>query len=306
MMPADAGAGIAGSQWRKTLRHVTYDAVGNVKCASEYRSLDILLANLAHKNTSIKAVKCFATRLTSWLIKTLCYCCCCCPNVFEGQLKHHFVEIETDCGDFYTLEKTQEWYLFQECPEPPRHKPPAVRRFRDSEERVTNNGDPELVVEDEVPKEETVHKAIRYLDHFEFLEKHYHLGDDNCQDFARLMWGQLSSKPYPNAGQLGEEIPTMDELPFIEEDVVPTVTRRRGRGLGNRREQLVNRGWGRGRNTSSSGIETTPLLREQTPMDETPIRKQTPMDEISFPDSSSVFVSISDSSSVFGYGTSNL
>ena len=273
-----ASIGIEGSKWKKLLRHVTYDALGNEQCVAEYRSLDILLINLSHKNTSIKAVKCFATRITSCWIKFLC----CCPHLLEGQLKHHFVEIETDLGEFYTLEKTPEWYLFQECPEPPRHEPPAVRRFRNGVERLSHHEKPELVVEDDLPKPETVQKIMRYLLHFDFLEKNYHLGDDNCQDFARLIWAQLSNVLYPHAGHLGMGIPTMDDLPFQEDDVVPSVPtgmRKKGKGGGVRWTKSANQGLGgRTRITSSSGLESfrdstslseaTPLLPEHSPSPE--------------------------------------
>ena len=33
------------------------------------------------------------------------------------------------------------------------------------------------------------------------LNEVYHIGDSNCQDFARNIWHQLSEEPYPNPGK---------------------------------------------------------------------------------------------------------
>ena len=58
-----------------------------------------------------------------------------------------------------------------------------------------------------------IFRIVEWMNQSEMLEQSYHLGDDNCQDFARLLWTQLSSDvPYPNPGKHGEKIMQMKEL----------------------------------------------------------------------------------------------
>ena len=50
------------------------------------------------------------------------------------------------------------------------------------------------------------------MDRSGVLERPYHVGNENCQHFAVLLWRQLSQKPYPSPGQEGEVVKGMEDV----------------------------------------------------------------------------------------------
>ena len=94
-----------GSEWEKKLRYIVYDADGKEISNATYSDLHHLICVFTFENVQIKTICCLATRLKSYNpLKKLCGCCKA-FKIFQGQLRHHFIEIETFTGDFYTLEK---------------------------------------------------------------------------------------------------------------------------------------------------------------------------------------------------------
>ena len=59
---------------------------------------------------------------------------------------------------------------------------------------------------------EYLFRIIDWIDRSGMMTRNYHLGDDNCQHFAQLLWSQLSTKAYPNRGKFGEDIMQMTAL----------------------------------------------------------------------------------------------
>ena len=99
-----------GSEWQKKLRYIVYDANGNEISDGKYSDLHPLICSLLFgdsQNKQIKTICCLATRLQSYNCLSKLFGGCSAFRIFQGQLRHHFVLIETHSGDFYTLEKVK-------------------------------------------------------------------------------------------------------------------------------------------------------------------------------------------------------
>ena len=94
-----------GSKWEKKLRYIVYDDNGKEVSNGTYSDLHHLVCLLSFENPQIKTICCLATRLQSYNRLKQLFGGCSTFKIFQVQLRHHFIEIETHSGDFYTLEK---------------------------------------------------------------------------------------------------------------------------------------------------------------------------------------------------------
>ena len=125
-------------------------------------------------------------------------------NAFRNIAKHHFLEIETECGCIFTLEKTLECILLQSCAQPVADAVPVIRRQRDGEERPKSK----LIVEDRNPRNTSILDIIQWIhDNYELREP-YNVVDSNCQDFCKNLWSVLTERTYPNPSKVGKNAST--------------------------------------------------------------------------------------------------
>ena len=118
---------------------------------------------------------------------------------FSKNLVHHFIEIETECGHIFTIEKINECIMEQLCSHPGGDAIPVVRRKRGGKDRPQLL---QLVVEDPEPRNKTLLDVIRWINEADELNEPYHVTDSNCQDFSKNLWHKLSEKPYPNPAKI--------------------------------------------------------------------------------------------------------
>ena len=97
-----------------------------------------------------------------------------------GRLKHHFVEMETESGAIFSVEKTKKCILLQQCPTPKKFSMPQTRHWRDGQRRVPLEAmhDMETIVEDEQPlPRESVEEVVRWIQGADLMHDDYDIGE---------------------------------------------------------------------------------------------------------------------------------
>ena len=208
-----ASGALTGSKWESKLRYLRYDARGDVDHRSDNRNLEEMQKYCRFSSSSdpdalkVKSVRVFANKLKyDGFLRQFC---CCCYKPFKGMLKHHFVEIEAQSGEFFTLEKVPEVILFQMSPAPSSSFP-VVRVKTDRKQRVPALETLQRVVEDDRPKDVSVDDVITWIGTSAQLNDAYDVGGSNCQHFAMALWSQLSEKPYPPPTRFDQPIATIN------------------------------------------------------------------------------------------------
>ena len=73
---------------------------------------------------------------------------------------------------------------------------PIIQRMRKGTERASLKSLAFINECDNDLSGKTILNIMRWIIDME-IDDPYHLGDSNCQHFARRAWGQLSQQPYP-------------------------------------------------------------------------------------------------------------
>jgi len=190
------GKSIFGGTWSSSLVYIVYDDQSNEVHRQESTDLEKFVRDNNNSNnilnSRITKVTSFSTALDGWTPWIL--------SGFSKNLVHHFIEIETESGHVFTVEKTNECILKQSCPRPVSHATPVVRRKRGDEDRPQQQ---QLVVEDPQPRSKSVLDVIKRINKKGELNESYHLVDSNCQHFCMNLWNLLSEEAYPNPAKIG-------------------------------------------------------------------------------------------------------
>ena len=90
-----------GQKWKNRIRFVEYDANGKVECETKYSNLKPLIDSLVGEGNKIKRIHCKSTPIDKATKATNI------PGVkiFGDLFYHHLIEIRTQSGDCYSLEK---------------------------------------------------------------------------------------------------------------------------------------------------------------------------------------------------------
>ena len=197
---ASGGKAILGGSWDSLLVLIEYDPHENEvdrRVLKYHRLMKIIRENAYSEspfNSRITKVSSFVTKLGGVISKF---------DVSRKIAKHHFLEIETECGHIFTIEKVTDCILQQSCLRPDAGETPVVRRKRQGETRPRE----QLVVEDLAPRDKTFLDVIKWIDETGELKEPYHVLDSNCQDFCKNLWSQLSEMGYPNPAKIGRDSP---------------------------------------------------------------------------------------------------
>ena len=219
-----------GSEWQSKIRFLKYNVNGSANDQSTNEVDDVcrLISSTIPNATKIKCIGVWGNKLKA--DGFLRYCCCCCYKKAEGVLKHHFIEVEIESGEFFTIEKTPQVILLQYCPRPSSTSIPVVRTMRDQKRRVPLTVELEKVVrDDEQPKNVCIEDVIRWIGSDGQLNDPYHVTNSNCWQFTNVVWGELSEKAYPPPSRFNEAIEkiggtnTRDPIP-VSPIVGPPIT----------------------------------------------------------------------------------
>ena len=193
---ACGGKAVFGGTWRSSLVRVDYedDIVTNFE---ESRKLDKIIRDEASLsaspvNSRITKVTSYSTNLGGLLSKV---------NALRNIAKHHFLELETEGGNVFTLEKSKDCIMQQSCPRPVGDAVPIVRKQRNGDDRPKSK----LVAEDLNPRNKSVLDIIKWIHDSEELMEPYNVVDSNCQDFCKNLWSELIGRPYPNPSKIAKK-----------------------------------------------------------------------------------------------------
>ena len=192
---ASGGKAVLGGTWRSSLVRVEYRN-DVIIARQESKELEKIIrvesANSALPvNSRITKVTSYSTNL-GLLSKV---------NALRNIAKHHFLEIETEGGRIFTMEKTKDCIMQQSCPRPHGDAVPIVRKQQNGENR------PKLkpVVEDLHPRHKSVFDIIKWIHDSDELAESYNVVDSNCQDFCKNLWVELNGRPYPNPSKIAKK-----------------------------------------------------------------------------------------------------
>ena len=183
---------IFGGSWSSSLVHVVYDDRETTVHRRVLSDLEAVVRE--NKNESYSILNSRITNVASFS-HDLSYF----ASIVGKLAKHHFLEIETETGHIFTIEKVKECILGQLCSYPGANEIPVVRKKRDGKDRPQQQ---QLVVEDPQPREKTLLEVIKWIHEAGELNEPYHVTESNCQDFSKNLWHILSEKPYPNPSKI--------------------------------------------------------------------------------------------------------
>ena len=101
---------ILGGTWSYSLVQFTYDYREKKVDRRESRDLETII----RENAALPA-----SPIHSRITKVASFCTNlggCFPQTFRQIAKHHFLELETECGHIFTFEKIKDCILEQSCP----------------------------------------------------------------------------------------------------------------------------------------------------------------------------------------------
>ena len=164
----------------------------------------------AYDSMQLESVRCYAQKLKGDNCIRRCF-----PwlyPVVQGILKHHFIELRTISGHYFSLEKLPDSLLLQRSPCPLGSKEPMVRTKRNGKKRVFPHEILTSVVEDKCPRNFNMNDVIHWIQSSGQLRDAYHIVDSNCQHFVTSLWSQLSNKPYPSPSRFDDYIQRMNNI----------------------------------------------------------------------------------------------
>ena len=120
------------------------------------------------------------------------------PIQYSEKLAHHFIEVQTQCGHHFSIEKTRFHILLQSCYAPPDVDDTSVTNQRDGLERPKlnslkrgkNTGSTNL-------KKISINDFVDWL-MYQAQAVPYDIVVSNCQHFARDCWKQLVDERFPD------------------------------------------------------------------------------------------------------------
>ena len=201
-------SGSTGGRWRSKLLHVEYEG-HSVRARHEYYlHLNHLDPNQDENPFySVPQNSPFRSKITKATAYIMDLPAGMWLSMFRDAgklLTHHYVEIETESGHRFTLEKDQECVLFQSCLSVGgEDSVPIVRDQRDGKKRKLIKTRKRVITE-LYPKNVTILDLLRWVNakdrskRANKLTDPYHVANSNCQHFAGHLWHQLSEEAYPN------------------------------------------------------------------------------------------------------------
>ena len=202
------GKAIFGGKWKDKLIHLHYEKE-TVIHRHEYSKLKHVVKDtgpypipyFSPLKSKILKIKAFQTNLNiAFNLRQL-----------KRISKHHFVEMETECGFVFTIEKLKQYILLQSCRASGPDGVPVVRTHRDGEKRCNSEAIESIHYDGTLRRRsdvknldgrcQNIFQILEWMYANETIHEPYHVTDSNCQDFARQVWGELSTKTYPNAYQ---------------------------------------------------------------------------------------------------------